>query len=93
MCMGCWRDEGCPWLLTPAVEKWAPVFRETDPFGDCHIVIDDWNLSDGDIHSCLERTQDPAEKALCKALLAMSAGERWATAILADRPGFRPAAE
>jgi hypothetical protein len=88
--MGCWEDEGRPWRLTPAVERWAPVFREVDPFGECHIVVEDWNLDDDCIRYCLGRATDHVERGLCEALLAMDEGERWATAILAEQPNFRP---
>lgn len=89
MCMGCWEEEGRPFKVTDAVRKWAPVFAETNAYGAMHIVIDDWNLDDGNLECC--RTYEgvkPAEIELIDAMQAMSWEERWATAILAEDPGF-----
>ena len=37
---------------TDAARKWAPVFAETNGWGAMHIVIEDWNLDDGDLEFC-----------------------------------------
>lgn len=91
MCLGCWEEEGKPFAVTDAVRAWAPKFREADPFGALHIVVEDWNLDDENIAYCRRRA-DADETALLDALQSMSEGERWATAILAEQPDFRPEA-
>lgn len=93
MCLGCWQEEGRPFGITDAVKKWAPVFREIDPYGAMHIVVDDWNLDDDNLKFCRNYvgvTQQEIE--LIDAMLAMTIEERWATAILSDEPDFDPAA-
>lgn len=91
MCMSCWEDEGRPWDASDTARKWAGAFGEADPFGALHIVVSDWNLDDACIAHCRAGTTDPAERALCDALAEMSEAERWACAILSDRPDFNPA--
>jgi hypothetical protein len=91
MCLGCWEEEDRPFKVTDAVRKWAPVFAETNGWGAMHIVIEDWNLEDGNLEFC--RTCEdvtPAEIELIDAMQAMSWEERWATAILAEDPAFEP---
>lgn len=90
MCLGCWEENGKPWLLTAEVERWAPIFGKCDHFGACHIIIDDWNLDDDAVSYCLDKTSDQTEEELCIALLSMSIGERWATAIRSEQPDFKP---
>ena len=92
MCLGCWERSGKPWLVTPAVDEWAPRFAEADPFGALHIVVDDWNLDDGSLRWCLDNAEEMADRDLMTALLAMTRPERWAVAILADNPAFDPSA-
>lgn len=88
MCLGCWDKAGQPWRLTDAVTASALLFREADPYGPLHIVIDDWNLDDGSLLFC--RSEEPSieEVALLDALAAMTEAERWMTAILAHYPDF-----
>jgi hypothetical protein len=89
MCLDCWDNEGRPFKVTPAVERWAPKFAEANPFGPLHAVVDDWNLGDGNIQYC-RAAASPAEVELIDALHAMTWEERWATAILGDYPDFDP---
>lgn len=92
MCLGCWDEAGRPFKVTDAVTKWVPEFRETDGFGPLHIVVEDWNLDDYCIGFCKKQADaSPEEIALLDALTAMTEEERWATAILAQYPGFDPA--
>jgi hypothetical protein len=89
MCLACWEEEGRPFKVTEAVKRWAPVFAETNGFGAMHVVIEDWNLEDGNLEFC--RACDgvtPREIELIDAIQAMTWEERWATAILAEDPGF-----
>jgi len=88
MCLGCWEKEGKPFEWTENVRRWREPFATADEFGPLHIVVSDWNLDDEEIQYCFERASDTSERDLCAALLAMSTGERWATAILAQYPDF-----
>ncbi len=92
MCLGCWEQEDKPFKVTEAVKKWAPVFAETNPYGAMHIVVDDWNLEDGNLEFCRNyEGVTPREIDLIDAMQAMTWEERWATAILAEDPEFDPA--
>jgi hypothetical protein len=96
MCLSCWEKEGRPWEATDTARLWSEAFAEADPFGPLHVVVDDWNLDDENIQSCLDQTDpEPSEieRDLCLKLLEMTEGERWACAILADFPNFDPAKE
>lgn len=91
MCLACWEIEGKPWERSEKVEQWRKPFDAAPSFGPLHIVVDDWNLDDENIRSCLSDTEcTPDEIALCRALLDMTYGERWATAILSQWPAFDP---
>lgn len=89
MCLGCWESEGRPFAITDAVREWAPKFEAANPFGALHIVVDDWNLDDGNLEVC-RADADPSEIELIDALQRMTWEERWATAILAEDPDFNP---
>ena len=88
--MGCWEDEGRPWLASELAKQWAPAFAAANHFGALHIVVEDWNLDDDDIAFCRASTVDPADIALADALQKMSVPERWACAILSEEPAFSP---
>ncbi len=90
MCLDCWEEEGRPWMLTDAVRQWSPVFRDVDHYGKLHVVVEDWNLDDDNIRACMTSPLTIDEHDLCVALLIMSVGERWATAIRSDDPDFHP---
>ena len=91
MCLGCWDEEGRPFKMSDAVREWAPKFEEASSWGAMHIVREDWNLDDGNIEFCLTQPDiTPSEIDLCKALLAMTIEERWATAITSEDDTFDP---
>jgi hypothetical protein len=56
MCMSCWEREDSPTIDTPAVRRAAAAVRALhDEFctgGYLHIVVDDWNLEDGNLNFC-----------------------------------------
>jgi hypothetical protein len=56
MCYGCWEDEGKPVIDTPAVRaataSVALVYEHSCVGGNLHIVLDDWNLDDGNLAFC-----------------------------------------
>ena len=73
------------------MDKWAPVFEAVDHYGAMHIVVDDWNLDDENIEFCMSDARlTDQEKSLALALLSMSEGQRWATAIRSEQPEFHP---
>jgi hypothetical protein len=37
---------------TPAVRAAARAVAEVDPYGNLHIVVDDWNIEDENLDSC-----------------------------------------
>ncbi len=45
--------------------------------GNLHIVIDDWNLGDGDIQWCIDRGLDERMLSIAKELLDLSLPERY----------------
>lgn len=53
MCMACYESYGSPGVRTPGVAKLvgliARVYEFSPGGGNCHIVIDDFNIEDGDI--------------------------------------------
>ena len=94
MCLVCWKRDCRPYNATERAKGLAPLFAATDPCGAMHIVVEDWNLEDENIRSAMAMSDTtPSDIALGKALLQMTMEERWATAILADDPGFDPTAE
>jgi hypothetical protein len=54
MCAGCWAEYGFPLLKTPKVLAMADVIKRVDPYGNLHIVVDDWNIDDDNIRWCAE---------------------------------------
>lgn len=90
MCMGCWEEDGMQFEKTDRAVKLAPSFAEAS-CGALHTVVDDWNLDDGNIKLCRDSADATKEdRKICEALLSMSLGERYATAIMADDPDFDP---
>lgn len=56
MCFGCWEDAGKPAIDTPAVRAAAlaiaEVYEHSCVGGNLHIVLDDWNIEDGNLEFC-----------------------------------------
>lgn len=56
MCYGCWEEVGKPTIDTTAVraaaEAVAAVYEYSCVGGNLHIVLDDWNLDDGNLEFC-----------------------------------------
>ena len=90
MCFGCYEERGKPAIVN---EKTRAVAALVDRIYDlhlagglAHIVVDDWNLEDGNIQWCLDYTEankdrEPADlveacRAALEALLAMTDDER-----------------
>lgn len=71
MCDRCYEELGSPAVVTEATVRLsaliAQVYEHHSAGGNAHIVIDDWNLDDGDIDFCLQRVaenpyDDPQEQ-------------------------------
>lgn len=52
MCRTCWEGHDNVAIDTPAVRLAANMIDAVDPYGHLHIVVDDWNLEDGDLRFC-----------------------------------------
>lgn len=56
MCYGCWDEAGKPRIDTPAVRaaaaSVAEVYEHSCVGGNLHIVLDDWNIEDGNLEFC-----------------------------------------
>jgi hypothetical protein len=56
MCYGCWEEAGKPVIDTPAVRAAAAaveeVYQHNCMGGNLHIVLDDWNIEDGNLEFC-----------------------------------------
>ena len=89
MCYGCYEEYGEPQIDTPQVREAAArinaVFDECLTGGNWHVVIDDWNLEDDCVGSCMEAADlTTAEKALGEVLPMLSLDERASALALAD---------
>ena len=60
MCYGCYEEAGKPAIVNEKTKKAAELIKEIYEQDDCgaggyaHIVVDDWNLGDGDIDFCID---------------------------------------
>lgn len=85
MCEHCWEDMGRPWKPEdPKVKECArliDVVEEQHTLG-LHIIIDDWNIDDGNVKSALgwELTED--EKKVIDMMQDMSEQDRGASLAL-----------
>jgi hypothetical protein len=56
MCYECWEEYGKPTIDTPivraAAEAVAKVYETSCTGGNLHIVLDDWNIKDGNLEFC-----------------------------------------
>jgi hypothetical protein len=84
MCKGCYEGYGSPKIDTPEARKLAAWMGATDHYGPYHIVVDDWNLGDGNIEFCIGECTTEEEKELGKALLRVSEDVRASALGLAD---------
>lgn len=87
MCYGCYEDYGFPTCVSPAVLDAAAKMDACDPFGDLHVVIDDWNIEDEHIEWCRAKPGlIPLDRAAIDALAALTLDER--AAAMAIRDGY-----
>jgi hypothetical protein len=99
MCIQCWEEHGRPALDSPAIRAAAEAIGEVNPYGNLHIIVDDWNLEDEHLDFCRAEvdsdpydhyTRNPSDRAVdsdCLRLLAALTIEERASA-LARHDGF-----
>lgn len=84
MCLACYQELG-PGNLTDRAREAAKLLALLDEYGAAHIVVEDWNLRDGDIEFCLNRDHcTPEDETALLALLALPFDERVAAMALAE---------
>lgn len=91
MCYGCYEEEGKPEIINEGTKSAArladAVYEFNGVGGNCHIVLDDFNIDDDDIDYCLneglannvhEHTEDQLaiEKECLLAFRVLSVAER-----------------
>jgi len=78
--MSCWRELGSPQIDSPAVRDAAHLIGRVYHFaitgGGLHIVVDDYNLDDADLDSCLGQPLSTIERKCGEALRRMTVAER-----------------
>lgn len=101
MCMNCWIEAGSPAIINERTQAAAQAAREVYQFsavgGACHILIDDWNVDDGNIEFCTvcadnwfangeTETEDQwkAEKKCIEAFRGLNEDERYSALALLD---------
>lgn len=56
MCYGCWEEAGKPQIDNEKVRAAVPLIAEVYGYscvgGNLHIVLDDWNIEDGNLEFC-----------------------------------------
>ena len=53
MCQGCWEDHGSPTELPHDGLALAEAAKDVDAFGAFQIVVDDFNVEDHHLDSCI----------------------------------------
>lgn len=79
MCCGCWEKYGSHAVDNPKVRAWALAHGAIDPWGPCHIVVEDDNVEDEHLDFCLKQTSpapDALERSFLLAGLSLSLEER-----------------
>lgn len=83
MCYGCYEEYGKPRVITKTtgylVECIRNVYNEDEQGGNCHHILDDWNLEDDHLNIAYAELT-PAEATLVGAMRGVSEDER-ATAL------------
>lgn len=73
MCISCWRELGEPKIVTEltkaASRMIGKVYEYSISGGNCHIVIDDFNLENKHIDFCLEQVKNNENKYTQKQLV------------------------
>ena len=99
MCYDCWKEAGSPAIITEETLRVAElignIYDHSLSGGDAHIVVDDWNLQDGDIAFCLNQISEnegknkrerlDAERTALAALHSMSLPERYSAMAIHNR--------
>ena len=100
MCIECYEKYGSPSIINELTRRAAKLIEAVYEFnaagGNAHIVVEDWNLDDGDIDFCLDEVKTNrrgdsadklnAERQCLEALKALTLEER--ASALAIYDGF-----
>lgn len=98
MCQSCWEAYGSPTIVNERTKAAAKligeVYEHHGAGGNCHTIVDDWNLEDWCVDDSLKNvTENPlgedqeeiaASKACLEALKSMSLQERASALALHD---------
>lgn len=95
MCRTCYEDYGSPAIVTDATRAAADcihrLYEVHGAGGHLHIVVDDWNLEDGDLDWCINKMEsdpygpvDPVERDCAHLLRAMTVEERASALAIED---------
>lgn len=77
MCKTCWEEHGSPKRLTSEGKQLAEQAKHMDAYGAFHIVIEDYNITDGDLEFCINHPDaKPADIRWGKRMLALTVPER-----------------
>lgn len=84
MCYGCYEEAGKPKPEAEAL-RLGPLLREVNPFGGCHIVVEDWNLEEEHIDFCINEPRTTSiERELMFQLKALPEDQRYAALAVRD---------
>ncbi len=86
MCESCWAAEGSPTNLPKGWEALVRTARKIDPYGEFHIVVEDFNIEDHHIESCIKDSKLEFERAWGRKMLELSIEQR--AAVLAKMDKF-----
>lgn len=89
MCYGCYEEYGKPEELTertlPVIRLIEEVYANSAVGGNCHVVLDDWNLEDDYLYNIMNQEIEPLERQCMEAMIAMSMDERATALAIHDR--------
>ena len=77
-----WYDAGSPTVDTKLTRDAVNLLNESEyamHYGGLHIVVDDWNLQDDDINSCMKYELTDNERTVVSLLMDMTMVERYST--------------
>ena len=54
MCCGCWEENGADTIVTDEIRALVALAERVNPFGCAHVVVEDDNIEDHNIDSCIQ---------------------------------------
>lgn len=92
MSYGYYAEEGSSKIDNQNVRQAAALIRLANPSGALHIVVDDWNLDDIHLTSCMDdEDATSTERQLMRMMLALTPAERASAMGLAEGYWFTTA--